>query len=363
MRAFWLSLVVLLGACASTRAPAPPEALSQAAPAWLAQHDVPSVAIAFIGDGRLAWSAAYGERAAGAPARVDTPYNVASLAKPVAAEVMLRAVSAGAASLDAPMSSHWIDPDIVDDPRRDALTLRTALLHQTGFANWRWLSGNVLRFQSAPGEGFTYSGEGFEYARRYVQASADEPFEAMAQRLVFDPLGMRDSAFTRRPWFEGRIAIPHDAAGAALTPDIREDEMRAADDLYTTVGDYARFMLSVMNHEGLSPEIAAQRFTYRAELRDGGCGDEEGRLPMTICPDGVGMAMGWMVFRYGDETVISHTGSDEGEQTIAFFVPERRLGLVIFTNGANGRRLFPEIVAQLYPNEKFVAFLRMQAGG
>ncbi|HRO03502.1 MAG TPA: serine hydrolase domain-containing protein, partial [Terricaulis sp.] len=152
-----------------------------------------------------------------------------------------------------------------------------------------------------------------------------------------------------------------DSEGAALAPSIREREMNAADDLYTTVGDYARFMLSVMNGEGVSPGIAAQRYVYPAELREGGCGEGEGRLAMEACPDGVGMGLGWMVFRYGDETLIMHTGSDDGEQAIAFFVPERRLGVVIFTNSAHGSRLYPEIVAQLYPNEKFIAFLRMQA--
>jgi CubicO group peptidase (beta-lactamase class C family) len=258
------------------------------------------------------------------------------------------------------MSAHWIDPDLASDPRRDALTLRMALSHRTGFANWRRMSEGVLRFQSEPGVAFTYSGEGYEYARRYTQNSAGEPFEHMTQRLVFDPAGMRDTAFTRRPWFEGRIAFPHGEDGAPATPDINTAEMLASDDLYATVGDYARFMLSVMNSEGLSPAIAAQRYAYDVELRDGGCG--EGRLPMDVCPAGVGMALGWMVFRYEGETVITHSGSDSGEQTLVFFVPERGIGVVIFTNGANGKRLFPRIVAQLYPNEAFLALLRMQAG-
>lgn len=114
-----------------------------------------------------------------------------------------------------------------------------------------------------------------------------------------------------------------------------------------------------MNNEGVSCDIAAQRYAYEIELREGGCG--EGRLPMDVCPDGVGMGLGWMVFRYGEETVMTHSGSDGCEQTLAFFVPERRIGVVIFTNGANGKCVFPDIVAQLYPNEAFLALLGMQA--
>lgn len=359
MKVWIATLALVLGACA-TNAPAhPPASLRTAAPAWLAEHNVPSVAIAFIEDGRVAWTAAYGEQSAGVPATPDTLYNVASLAKPVSAETMLRASSAGLASLDEPMSAHWVDPDLANDPRRDALTLRIALSHRTGFPNWR--GDGALRFQSEPGQGFTYSGEGYEYARRYTQNSAGEPFEQLAQRLVLDPAGMRSTSYSRRAWFTDRIAAPHGEDGAAAAPDIRDSaSMLASDDLYTSVGDYARFVVSVMNSEGVAPDIAAQRYTYPVELRDGGCG--EGRLPMDVCPLGVGMGLGWMVFRYEGETVISHSGSDSGEQTIAFFVPERRLGVVIFTNSANGKRIFPQIVELLYPNAAWLALLRMQAG-
>lgn len=358
MRILSLIVCVMLAACASARAPVPPEALASAAPGWLARHDISSVSIAYIADGRVAWAAAFGERAPGAAATPDTLYNVASLAKPVSAEAMLRLASAGRLALDAPMSAHWVDPDLAGAPELDALTLRVALRHQTGFANWR---DGVLRFQGPPGQGFTYSGEGFEYARRYAQNALGEPFEQVVQRLVLDPLDMRSTAFTRRDWFEGRIATPHDGDGAPLAPRILS-QMNAADDLYTTAHDYARFMLAVMNGEGVSPEIARARYAYAAELRDGGCGEGEGLLPLEVCPLGVGMGMGWMVFRYEGETVISHTGSDDGEQTIAFFVPERGIGVVILTNSAHGRRIFPDIVRTLYPNGDYLALLEMQAG-
>ncbi len=301
-----------------------------------------------------------GEQSPGVRATSNTLYNVASLAKPISAEVMLRLVSDERLSLDEPMSRHWIDPDIANDPRRDLLTLRIALSHRTGFPNWRRMTNGVLTFQSEPGAGFTYAGEGYEYARRYTQLGTGEPFERSAQRLVLDPIGMHNTAYTRRDWFAGRIAVPHDESGAALEPDINDREMLASDDLYTTVGDYARFVIAVMNNEGVSADIASQRLAYDVELRDGGCGGDSG-LSMEACPLGVGMAMGWMVFRYEGETVVTHGGSDTGEQTLAFFVPERRMGVVMFTNSANGKRVFPQIVAQLYPNQNYLELLRAQA--
>lgn len=361
MRVFILCLTLALGACASAPKPAgAPAAIEEGALHWLAQYEIPSVAIAYIEDGAVTWTAAYGEQSAGVPARPTTLYNVASLAKPVSAETILRAASAGLLSLDEPMSTRWVDPDIANDARRDALTLRIALSHQTGFANWRRMTDGVLRFQSDPGAGFGYSGEGYEYARRYTQLRVGEPFERLAQRLVLDPIGMHDSSYLGQDWFAGRIAPPHGVDGEVGEPAINTAEMLASDDLYTTVGDYARFVLSVMNNEGVSPEIAEQRLAYVHELRDGGCGGENG-LPMDVCPLGVGMGLGWMVFRYEGETVVSHTGNDEGEQTLAFFVPERGIGVVIFTNSANGRRIFADVVAELYPNAAYLELLRLQA--
>lgn len=362
MRAVFLSLLVLAASCASAAPPATPTAraeLDRQTPAWLAQYGVASVAVAYIEDGRVAWTAAYGEQSAGVPATPETLYNVASLAKPISAETMLRLVSAHRLALDEPMSAHWIDPDLANDPRRDALTLRIALSHRTGFPNWRRQTDGVLRFQSEPGAGFGYSGEGYEYARRYTQAATGEPFQQLAQRLVFDPIGMRSTSYVRQDWFAGRIAAPHDEHGVAGEPDIG-DEPNAADDLYTTAGDYARFVAAVMRNEGLSPEIAQQRLAYSQELRDGGCGGDTG-LSMEACPLSVGMGMGWMVFKYQGETVVTHSGSDWGEQTMAFFVPERRIGVVMLTNSANGRKIFPDIVAQLYANPNYIAVLRAQA--
>ncbi len=356
---FMLGLIVLLSACASApEAREPPAAIASNATSWLAQHQVASVSIAAIEEGRIAWVAAYGERAPGRPATPDTPYNVASLAKPVSAETILRLVSTGQLDLDAPMSAHWIDPDIAGDPRRDRLTLRVALSHRTGFANWRRMTDGVLRFTSEPGEGFTYSGEGYEYARRYTQAARGADFEQLADELVFRPIGMGNSAYTRRAWFADRIAMAHSEDGSIGEPVINEPgEMLASDDLYTTAGDYARFVIAVMNNQGVSAQIARERLNFATDIR----GDDCGGLASADCPEGIGMGMGWMVFRYAGETVITHSGSDSGEQALAFFIPERRSGLVIITNSANGRRVFPEIAEALYPGHPFNAVLRLQA--
>jgi CubicO group peptidase (beta-lactamase class C family) len=128
--------------------------LDEKAPQWLKDHDVPSVAVAYIEKGKLAWTAVYGRQSPGVMATGKTLYNVASLTKPVAAEVILRLASEGKIDLDESMQSHWVDPDIAQNPWHRILTPRINLKHETGFKNWRYQTNNVLKFEWQPGTNF-----------------------------------------------------------------------------------------------------------------------------------------------------------------------------------------------------------------
>lgn len=272
-------------------------------PALLADKKVPSVSIARIEAGDIVFSAAYGLQAAGIPASTKTLYNIASLSKPISAEVVLRLASQGRLSLDDPMYLYWTDPDIARDDRRKLLTPRLAMSHQTGFPNWRRETGGVLAFKRTPGEAYGYSGEGFEYLARYAEKKTHTDFEALAQSLVLDPMKMADTAYTRRAWFDGRIALPTDSQGKVLQPQIA-DHWNASDLIYTTPTDYARFMLGVIRGEGLSPAIAAERI--RIQVAEGSRSCTSAKI--AGCPDAQGFGLGWEIIKFGDETFLMHTG-------------------------------------------------------
>jgi len=42
-------------------------------------------------------------------------------------------------------------------------------------------------------------------------------------------------------------------------------------------------------------------------------------------------------------------------KTFAMFVPSQGIGLIVFTNGGNGREVIRKVVEALYPNQLFVA--------
>jgi CubicO group peptidase (beta-lactamase class C family) len=335
-------------------------ALDSQVPALLATYQVASVGVALIEDGRVTLERVYGAQAPGVPATRSTLFNLASLTKPVAAETILRLVSEGQLSLDEPMSPYWVDPDVAGDPRHLRLTPRLALAHQTGLPNWRGRSpGGRLAFAFDPGTAYAYSGEGYDYVARFAEKRLGQSFEALAEARVFGPLQMTSTAFSARSWMRGRLAVPLDSAGRWGEPQVQDSgEWNAGNNLITTMGDYARFVASVMRGEVLTPSLAAERLhAARGPQPMGSCKV----APPAACPRAVNMALGWLRLDYDGGPVMLHTGMNSrpgGERTVAYFDPLRRRGVVVLTSGANGQRLYLDVLDLVDPGSPVTAYLR-----
>jgi CubicO group peptidase (beta-lactamase class C family) len=336
----------------------PRQQLDAKAPQWLKQYDVPSVSIAYIDHGKIAWTAVYGEQSPGVPAAPDTLYNIASLTKPITAEIVLRLAAQGKLSLDEPMAPTWVDPDIKDNPWTPLLTPRLALSHQTGFANWRRMTAGKLTMKFQPGTATGYSGEGYNYVGRFIEKKTGKPFEQLAQELVFDPIGMKNTAYTARPWFAGRIAEPHGPAGE--TAPKHDPAWNGADLVETTASDYAKFVITVMHDTALSAALNEQRLTStRNQVKP----EEESALCKKVTPEAArcdisaGMGLGWQILWVNGQMIVDHGGSDWGAKTHAFFVPSTQTGMVILTNGDNGNKVYREIAGIFFANSLYLGTL------
>jgi CubicO group peptidase (beta-lactamase class C family) len=323
---------------------------------WLKESDVPSVAVAYIEDRKVAWTEVYGEQSPGVAATGKTLYNMASLTKPVTAETVLRLASAGKLSLDESMSPFWLDPDIKDDPWSKLLTPRLCLSHQTGFANWRRMTGGVLKIRWEPGTQTGYSGEGYNYVGRFAEKKMAKPFDALAQEVVFEAIGMKETSYTAKEWYAGCLAVPRGPKGEKPIDPVATT-WNGADLLRTTIGDYAKFVVSVMHDEGLTKEIAAERATMTRDLEKPEDLDKVCKVAGEVghCTLTAGMGLGWEVETVNGVKILNHDGSDWGVKTLVMFVPSQGIGLIVFTNGENGTEIIRKVVEALYPNQLFVA--------
>ncbi|WP_423606902.1 serine hydrolase domain-containing protein [Sphingomonas sp. MS122] len=343
-------LVLLLAGFAAH--PAAAQDPRDAALAALArEHPKTAIGAALIRGGKVAWSGVAGAQDGKQPATRDTLFNVASLTKPVSAEVVMRLVQAGKVGLDEPIADVWMDPDVAGDPRARRLTPRLALSHQSGFPNWR-PQNQRLAFVRDPGTGFGYSGEGYELVARFVQRKLRTDFEDLAEANVFRPLGLANIGYTWRPWMVGRIAIPANGNGFPGTTGPRAiGHWVAADDIYVTVGDYAAFVAAVARGDGLSPELAAERL--RSQVAAPGCAKQ-----VPGCPDSVGMALGWQVMTFGRRRLAVHEGGDPGVTALAYFDPDSRDGALVFLSGEGDAPLAMRVIGAVDPQSLVLAGYR-----
>lgn len=329
-------------------------AIEQKVPVWLAQFDVPSAGIAYIEDGQIAFVRHFGLQQWGYPANEETLYNVASLTKPVTAEVVLRLITEGKTSLDAALADYHVEQDVADDPRIAALTPRLVMRHRTGFANWRYETGGVLQFSRDPNTETGYSGEGYEWMLKAVQAQSEENFETAARRLVFDPIGMKFTSYTRSKYFPYRTAMPYRAGEAVY--DMIRSEPSASDDLRTTSREYASFILDVWDGDAVTSKLRKQQRTVLRYFTDKpAC---KGAQKAGFCPANEGWGLGWYILEWGDRTIVAHSGGDHGEKAFAFYDPGAKRGAVILTNGANGHEILNRLAGLLDGDKRFDEYMR-----
>ncbi len=295
----------------------------------MAEYHVPCAGVGVIENGKIKWVRNFGELQTGHPAPDNTLFNIASQTKPVTAMLTLKLVQMGKWDLDEPLAHYWIDPDIANDPYLMKLTTRFVLSHQTGFPNWRSDNGGTrLRFKFEPGTASGYSGEGFEYLRRALEAKFHRSLAVLMDSLLCKPLGMKDTYYWSENLDTTRFAMWHDGQGKRYTTSI-QTSVSAADDLITTVADYCRLGI------------------YAMQLADGGDPLYADMVkPQRRTKPGNASGLGWGLVDSlpGGAYALQHGGSDIGVRTMAVFLPGSKSGVVVMTNGDNGEFLCDRII-------------------
>lgn len=327
---FFIFLFLLFGGLANAQTVQSSDGLNdEEIKKLLDENKIPALGLGVIGGGKLTAIRVFGELRQGETAPFNTIFNVASLTKPVTAMVALRLASAGKLNLDEPLDRYWVDPDLKNDPRHKKITARLLLSHRSGFANWRVNNkSKKLEFDFEPGTKYHYSGEGFEYLRRALEKKFKKPLEKMADELIFKPLAMRDTRFFwNANTDESRFASGYDSQGAPYKIN-KNTNTNAADDLLTTVEDYGKFLVSVMNGDGLTKEIFAEMTRHQIKTKENKY-----------------FGLGWEIYDLGaGEYALSHGGSDEGVKTLVFILPKTKQGLIIFTNSDNGTNIYLQLI-------------------
>jgi methyl acetate hydrolase len=245
------------------------------------------VAAATNRDGTI-YEGGFGERVLGGGAAMtpDTVCWIASMTKALTGTAAMQLVEQGKLDLDRPASNRVPDLGTVEvlegfdaagqpltRPPRQPVTLRHLLTHTAGFGYEFW-NQQIIRYQEAkgvpgivtcqnaalktpllfdPGERWEY-GINLDWAGKMVEAVSGQRLGAYLKANVFEPLGMRDTAFKLTPAMRQRLAKIHQRdADDRLQPLLdleipQEPEFEmGGGGLYGTAGDYLKFVRMILN--------------------------------------------------------------------------------------------------------------------
>jgi len=322
----------------------------------LKQANVPGVSIAIIQDFKVALAVAYGvaDVETGAPVTPATMFQAASISKPVAAMMSLRAVQDGKFGLDQNINTILKSWKLQEGEftKNGPVTPRTLMSHVSGtgdaFGFPGYSPGTVLptlpqildgvkpsnlrpvRLERAPYTGFEYSGGGVMIQQLALTDAVGKPFAQIAREWVLDPLAMTNSTYEQPlpAARQAQAARAHNNRGARMGDPWHVYPEQAAAGLWTTPTDLAKFAIEVQlatagrSKKVLSPAIAREMIT----------------------PVGVGSyAVGFDVSKQGEGWYFQHGGSNWGFQCSLIAHRVKGYGAVIMTNGDAGGALLSQI--------------------
>jgi len=284
----------------------------------------------------------------------------ASFSKAVFGVLVMKLVEQGIIDLDTPLESYlpqkiydyepqtsWHDDfsSLKEDSLYTKITARMCLAHTTGFKNYRWFEEDYkLRTHWEPGTKFGYSGEGFIYLQVVLEKLTGKGLEQLAQENIFEPLGMKNSAYEWKTRFDKDFALGHDEDAKALKKD-KDNEPRGGGTLETTSKDYTKFLTAVLNQELISKESYEEIFTPHIRIRtEKQFYEGEGKITDKYDDINLGYGLGWGYFEtpYGKAVFKEGHGSGFVHHSVLF--PETGKGIMIMTNFENGNSIFKELL-------------------
>ncbi len=232
----------------------------------------------------VTWSGAAGECAPGRPMGLDTVFRIFSMTKAVCSTAAMVLIDRGKLDMEAPVDSilpefakiQVIDGFDGDTPRlrapKSRATIRQLATHTSGFAYEFW-NADVPRWMEKtghptilsglkaslfypmvcdPGTRWRY-GIGIDWLGQVVEAVDGRRIDTFCQDEVFGPLGMTSTAFECEGALAARLAAVsargEDGAFAPfdLSPPSHPEFYAMGHSLYSTAGDYMRFMRMFLN--------------------------------------------------------------------------------------------------------------------
>ncbi len=234
----------------------------------------------------LLYEGGIGERALGGGVAMtpDTVCMIASMTKAITGTAAMQLVERGLLDLDVP-AAQWAPylgevqvlerfdaagKPVMRPPKRP-ITLRHLLTHTAGFGYARWselidryakqealpnaytgdIRGLMTPLVFDPGERWLY-GIGIDWAGKVIEGACGRSLGDYMRENILEPLAMTSTNYRISPDMQTRLAKIHQRRDGALLPiDLVRQQDPVVENggggLYSTAGDYAKFMRMILN--------------------------------------------------------------------------------------------------------------------
>ncbi|CAN5396184.1 serine hydrolase domain-containing protein [soil metagenome] len=286
---------------------------------------IPGLAVVVLHDTTILLARGFGlsDIARGVPVTPETPFNIASVGKPISAVVALRLVEQNALDLDRSMRRYGGFPEFCQAARAEGGIFFGDYACESEHLTLRHVLS--MTANGAPGTRFYYNPPSYSWASRPMAELTGRAFSSLVDSLVFRPAQMRRSARIHRSLplradLAAELAKPYhlDSTGQPVLSDPPPPQGDgAAGGVISTAIDLARFDVALTQGRLLLPASREQMWT-------------PGRTPSgEMLPYG----LGWFVADVAGRRLVWHTGMWEGRYSALYLkAPAERLTLILLAN-------------------------------
>ena len=320
----------------------------------MAESALPGVAVGIVKGGTLAYAQGYGVAELGSevPVTPDSIFHTASVAKTAVAIGIMQLVEQGEIDLDAPVIE-YLPYFTMADPMAEQMTIRELVAHTAGFPDvedwiieWRdktprydeaALEDYVRSFAEmsllfVPGEGWSYSSEGFEVLGDVIAKVSGQSFETYMQEQILAPLGMTNSTFFMPDADPMLLLTPHmydEDGNAEISNFFPYSRIHGpSSTLYANVNDMARYAIAQLNLGELDGTRILNAATYdEMWTAQAATGYDEWAGPMLT-----DYGLGWWLGDVADHRTIGGHGADPGFQSALILLPDDDAAVIVMVN-------------------------------
>jgi CubicO group peptidase (beta-lactamase class C family) len=283
----------------------------------------------------------------------DTLFQIGSITKVYTATLMMRLVDQGKIDLDAPIRRYLPSFQLSNAQAAETITCRHLVNHSSGIvgdyhADFGEGDDCLERFVDSlkdqehvyePGLMFSYSNAAFELAGRVIEAVCGKPYDEVLSEELLEPLGLRSTTVDPREMLRYRYAVGHSAATSppTLPPEVLmyRSTTPAGGRTSATAADVLRFArLHIDKGRAPNGSIVVSEESIKAMRTP--------TLPLHGY-HGCSVGLGWLVWDWGGEQCVFHTGGTINQLSWVCVLPDRPFAVCLLTNSDTGGLLWLEL--------------------